>query len=531
MRQKVKKIAKYFFAFVLISLSLSIATVLANETRDINTAPGELIIPFEKRWSDRVKVEDKKPVTITLYKYLGEFNKETAIKVETVIVNYDEDPLKSWKFNFDISKEVLMDENNNHYKFKIVEEPIVGYKEVQHIDPEVEFKPPTIGENYKRYDTNKTKKIPLTDIGETKDTRFIVGTLTQANNPNTCISGRCDFVVWSEVSLSEGERKLIAKTIASSNLGAQYNSMTYEATYFISGTGEFGGMTVDKNEINFNEKSNWQHIAGGSYVKSSAEANSSIITNDIETIDIVVEKIWDDFNDKYGFRPQSVTVILIVGDKEIETIELNKENNWSYKWEDLPRYDNNGNLIKYMIKEVSVPNYDEPIYSESDNKFTITNKLKKIPVSVKKKWENVGMFEKLPNVLIKLSYCKPTEDNNNCKSEDSVWIEVGQQVELNEANDWYYIWDALPYGLVYKVKEVGFTGIEDADFLFENMFDITYGIDNNNDNNFVITNTYKGSPELPETGSKNALIMIIVSILLLGIPIIYLVYTFTKKSI
>ena len=58
-----------------------------------------------------------------------------------------------------------------------------------------------------------------------------------------------------------------------------------------------------------------------------------------------------DSDDEDSLWPASVTVQLKANDEESETYSLNSENSWTYKWEELPAYDDDGNLIKYTIDE------------------------------------------------------------------------------------------------------------------------------------------------------------------------------------
>ena len=81
------------------------------------------------------------------------------------------------------------------------------------------------------------------------------------------------------------------------------------------------------------------------------------ITNSytIEKVDVAVEKEWDDNNNQDGMRT-SIDVELRADSGIVEngTATLSQSNNWSYKWEDLPKY-NNGVQIVYTVAEKVVP--------------------------------------------------------------------------------------------------------------------------------------------------------------------------------
>ena len=58
------------------------------------------------------------------------------------------------------------------------------------------------------------------------------------------------------------------------------------------------------------------------------------ITNTLNTVDIPVAKIWDDFDDQFGLRPDSITVQLLQNDIAFGApVELNEGNSWSYTFE------------------------------------------------------------------------------------------------------------------------------------------------------------------------------------------------------
>jgi|GEM_PF-4646948 len=99
-------------------------------------------------------------------------------------------------------------------------------------------------------------------------------------------------------------------------------------------------------------------------------------THTPETTDISVEKVWDDFNDKYELRTKSVKVQLYAnGTKYGAAVALSDDNDWYYTWEDLA-VNKSGKAITYTVKEVSVPKaYIATVSGSADNGFTIKNKI------------------------------------------------------------------------------------------------------------------------------------------------------------
>lgn len=93
-------------------------------------------------------------------------------------------------------------------------------------------------------------------------------------------------------------------------------------------------------------------------------------THTPETIDITVDKVWDDDNNAYQSRPESITVHLYANGILSQTVTLTAENNWSYTFVDLAKYAN-GVEIEYTIVEEEVPGY-----TTTYNGYTITNTYK-----------------------------------------------------------------------------------------------------------------------------------------------------------
>ena len=85
-------------------------------------------------------------------------------------------------------------------------------------------------------------------------------------------------------------------------------------------------------------------------------------------------KTWSDADNQDGIRPESITVKLyktVNGVKaEVASKEVTSENNWTYTFENLPKYEG-GVEIDYSVEELTVEGYT-PAYSGNDNE-NITN--------------------------------------------------------------------------------------------------------------------------------------------------------------
>lgn len=78
-----------------------------------------------------------------------------------------------------------------------------------------------------------------------------------------------------------------------------------------------------------------------------------------ENTSIQVLKQWNDTKNHSG---EYITAYLTITDpdgtvRRIREVQLGAENNWTYTWENMPKYDQNGNPILYGVQEANVPGY------------------------------------------------------------------------------------------------------------------------------------------------------------------------------
>ena len=188
------------------------------------------------------------------------------------------------------------------------------------------------------------------------------------------------------------------------------------------------------------------------------------------------KKIWNDANDQDGIRPDEVTVRLIANGIDTgKTTKATKLGNWEYKFENLAKYDANGDEIVYSVVEIGVPGYTAEI-----NGTTITNTHDpaKIDIPVKKIWN----------------------DDNDAKGKrpQSVHITLfadgvkADEVDLNAGDNWVHTFANMP-----KFKDgklIKYTVKEDAVASYESKI-------TGDETEFQVTNTYK-EPVKPNGGKK-----------------------------
>lgn len=106
---------------------------------------------------------------------------------------------------------------------------------------------------------------------------------------------------------------------------------------------------------------------------------------------IPVQKVWDDENDWYKNRPDSISVKLLVNGNSEKELVLNKENNWAGEFVDIPN-DATG-TAKYTVQEdpEQIKGYTTGEVEGNDRDgFTVTNSTEFITIEGKKTWVHDG---------------------------------------------------------------------------------------------------------------------------------------------
>lgn len=125
------------------------------------------------------------------------------------------------------------------------------------------------------------------------------------------------------------------------------------------------------------------------------------ITNEaIEKTDITVTKVWYDMDNKFGLRPDSITVQLYTTDANGEnltavtgkTLTLTAKNSWKGAFADLPQFNKDGSAIYYTVAEVNASDrynrYTSTVAKDNNGNFTITNTLKTGDLVIRKVLKN-----------------------------------------------------------------------------------------------------------------------------------------------
>ena len=215
--------------------------------------------------------------------------------------------------------------------------------------------------------------------------------------------------------------------------------------------------------------------------------NTFVRPND--TVEVPVTKVWEDNNNEAKKRPESVT-IKVTGNGKTYTQEINESNaeegnvnHWTYTFTNLPKYDENGDEIKYTIDE-------ENTNSEFYQKTEVNQEAKTITNTFQVPGDTVTVIGK-----------KEWVDNNDAaqKRPENVTLQIknGEQLVqsgiVNAGNNWTYEFHVPKYDenaneITYTVDEVD-TG---------SIFYTKIGIEGDMLNGYTVTNTFQVPDEKVE---------------------------------
>ena len=159
---------------------------------------------------------------------------------------------------------------------------------------------------------------------------------------------------------------------------------------------------------------------------------------------ISVNMKWSDAGNQAQGRPGKVIVELLQnGQGTGKTIELSQANAWKADFTELPKFDDNGKIYSYTIREQEIAGYSPAISGTASLGFTLTNTVnKKISIPVTKVWSGKG--EHPSSVTVRL-------------------LANGKQIayqQLSVANNWQYTFSNLERSK--NGQEIRYTLTEDA---------------------------------------------------------------------
>ena len=363
-------------------------TEVGNGETITNTHKPETVdIPVEKIWQDHKNADGVRPEKITVHLFAD------GTEIESVEITPDADG--NWKHTF---KELPKFKDGTEIKYTISEDPVPEYE--------------TEIENY---------------------------TITNKHGPET--TEKTVTKEWDDAKNVDGIRpESITVHLLADGKEAASAMITPDA----DGNWSYTFTDLPKNREGGGEIE--YTVTEDPVPEYEAEIENLHITNrhEPETVDIPIEKKWDDADNQDGKRPEQITVHLFADGEEIDSAEVtpDENGNWKHTFTDLPKYRDQGVEIAYTITEDEVPEYETTI-----DGYVITNKHEPetTVVSGTKTWEDEYDKEEMRPVKITIRLFADGE-------------EVTMK-EVTEKDGWKWTFENLPK---YKDgKEISYTIKED----------------------------------------------------------------------
>ena len=197
-------------------------------------------------------------------------------------------------------------------------------------------------------------------------------------------------------------------------------------------------------------------------------------------VEIEGEKTWDDADNQDGKRPKKIIVNLLADGKQVDEKIVTEEDNWAYKFTNLPKY-KKGDEIEYKIAEELIEGYSTTYEGDANQHITNSYTPSKTARTVMKFWEDIDDQDgKRPGEIQVQLYANGEE--------------LREPIVLNEENDWDNTWedlDEMKAGkpIVYTAKEIG---VPDG-------YEVTLD-DETSPGTFILVNTY--TPEVVEVNGQ-----------------------------
>ncbi len=218
--------------------------------------------------------------------------------------------------------------------------------------------------------------------GYTMTSNETVGTVTTITNSHTPeVTTATVKKVWSDGENQDGKRpESLAVTLSNGTVVTLNETNGWEAT--VENLPKYeGGQLISYT---------WTEAAlpeGYTLTSNETVGTVTTITNSYtpEVVSVEGSKTWDDWNNAYGKRPNSITIRLMENGQEVASQVVSAEQNWSWSFEDLPKYrvGQVGQEAVYTITEDPVAGYVSNVSG-----YNATNKL--LAVAVQKVDEQTG---------------------------------------------------------------------------------------------------------------------------------------------
>ena len=325
-------------------------------------------IIVNKTWGDDNNANGKRPTSI---KYILKGGNTPIEKVVTGNVTTNED----WSYTFENVPKY--NDRNELINYTLEEEPVVqdGFKF---------YKKSISGDMNDGFDVTNTFKIPTETISVKADKHWADNSNQAKKRPTSII-----------LRLKNGAEIVEDKTLTGTGDDWTY---TFENVPKYNQFGNEVNYSLEELETNTGDLKFYNKDVAGTYKSGFTVTNTFNVPD--EKVNVVVTKNWDDNSNVNGKRPTSIKYVLNGGTTPVEQVvsgNTTTDENWSYTFANLPKYNELGNIINYSVEEQEVNANDFKFYTnkiigDKDSGFRITNKFvvpeDKIQIQVTKHWED-----------------------------------------------------------------------------------------------------------------------------------------------
>ena len=325
-------------------------------------------ITVNKTWSDDNNANGKRPTSI---KYILKGGNTPIEQVVTGNVTTNED----WSYTFENVPKY--NDRNELINYILEEEPVVQ-------DGLKFYKKSISGDMNDGFDVTNTFKIPTETISVKADKHWADNSNQAKKRPTSII-----------LRLKNGAEIVEDKTLTGTGDNWTY---TFENVPKYNQFGNEVNYSLEELETNTGDLKFYNKDVAGTYKSGFTVTNTFNVPD--EKVNVAVTKNWDDNSNVNTKRPTSIKYILNNGTTPVEQVvsgNSTTDENWSYTFANLPKYNELGNIINYSVEEQEVNANDFKFYTnkiigDKDSGFRITNKFvvpeDKIQIQVTKHWED-----------------------------------------------------------------------------------------------------------------------------------------------
>ena len=430
-------------------------------TNTFTQSTDKINVNVSKTWNDSNNANRKRPVSI---KYVLK-NKETVVSEKVVAGNETTDA--DWNYTF--TGLAKYDEHNDEIKYTLEEQ--------EANEGELKFYTKQVNGDYKAgFNVVNTFKVP--------DERINVNVSKTWNDDSNSRGKRPTSIKYI---ITDGQNTVEQIVTGESNTDTNWSYEFSNLVKYEANTGNEISYTVREEEVNPGDLKFYEPTISGDYKAGINVTNKFVVPNDKVTPKVTIT--WEDNNNNGNKRPSNVKII--VKDKEGKVVKEGNvtgnptDEEWNKVFENVPKYDKNGDPIPYTVEEK--PNspddfkfYKITVTGDIDKGYKVTNKFEvpdeKITVKVKKVWEDSN------NAANK----RPTAIKVQLKNNAAI---VREERVTGSGNEWTYTFENVSkyngYGDVinYTVEEIE-EQTEDLKFYEKK-------ITGDKDSEYVITNKFK----------------------------------------